>query len=269
MLLGLGDEREDVLLYEWFARHGVPRDRVVFAPRRPRAKYLDLYNRIDIALDPFPYNGGVTSCDDLYMGVPLVALEGDTYHSRQGLMLLTNLGLPELVARTPTSTSALRWISPATCPGCGNCGPGCGSGCGTARSWTARRSPPVWARCTGTWGGVGASGWAERMATRHRELKPPQQRCRGVDGHTAGGYFISRAEIHANASASPWASVSRSWGRNEWTDLYASPSLYVRSTPVEYVVNELLPLSTSRSKTATSTPPPAGFRISCWGTSNG
>ena len=54
-----------------------------------------------MALDPFPYNGGVTSCDALFMGVPVVALEGNTYHSRQGLMLLKNVGLSKLVATTP------------------------------------------------------------------------------------------------------------------------------------------------------------------------
>lgn len=98
LLLGWGDEREDGLLHARFAAHGVGRDRLLFTPRCPRPAYLDLYNRADVALDPFPYNGGVTSCDGLYMGVPLVALAGRSYHARQGLMLLTNLGLPELVA---------------------------------------------------------------------------------------------------------------------------------------------------------------------------
>jgi predicted O-linked N-acetylglucosamine transferase (SPINDLY family) len=75
--------------------------RLLFAPRSPRRHYLRLFNEADIALDPLPYNGGVTSCDAMYMGVPLVSLAGTTYHARQGLMLLTNVGLPELVAKTP------------------------------------------------------------------------------------------------------------------------------------------------------------------------
>jgi predicted O-linked N-acetylglucosamine transferase (SPINDLY family) len=68
--------------------------------RRPYLEYLDLHNGVDIALDPFPYNGGVTTCDSLWMGVPVISLAGPMYVSRQGVTLLTNVGLEDLIART-------------------------------------------------------------------------------------------------------------------------------------------------------------------------
>jgi protein O-GlcNAc transferase len=100
LLLGTDASPANPALAAPFAAHGIGPERLRFMAKRPRSHYLELYNQADIALDPFPYNGGITSCDALWMGVPLIALEGSTYHSRQGLMLSTNLGLPELVAKT-------------------------------------------------------------------------------------------------------------------------------------------------------------------------
>jgi predicted O-linked N-acetylglucosamine transferase (SPINDLY family) len=67
------------------------------APRARKA-YLELYHRLDIALDPFPYNGHSTSLDALWMGVPVVSLAGEAPVSRAGWSQLSNIGLPELVA---------------------------------------------------------------------------------------------------------------------------------------------------------------------------
>jgi predicted O-linked N-acetylglucosamine transferase (SPINDLY family) len=81
-------------------REGVKRDRVTFLARQPRPQYLELYHRIDIGLDTFPYNGHTTSLDAFWLGVPVVTLAGSTAVGRAGLSLLANLGLPELVAST-------------------------------------------------------------------------------------------------------------------------------------------------------------------------
>jgi len=80
---------------------GVPPPRVCFAGRRSRFEYLKLYQQIDIGLDTVPYNGHTTSLDSYFMGVPVVTLVGRTVVGRAGLSQLTNLGMPELIARTP------------------------------------------------------------------------------------------------------------------------------------------------------------------------
>jgi predicted O-linked N-acetylglucosamine transferase (SPINDLY family) len=80
---------------------GVKRDRVIFVSRQPRPRYMELYHRIDIGLDTFPYTGQTTSLDAFWLGVPVVTLVGRTGVARAGLSLLANLGLPELAAVTP------------------------------------------------------------------------------------------------------------------------------------------------------------------------
>ena len=77
---------------------GVSADRVGFVGRVRTADYLALYNRVDVGLDPFPYNGGTTTLDALWMGVPVVSLAADRAVGRAGRSILSNVGLPELVA---------------------------------------------------------------------------------------------------------------------------------------------------------------------------
>jgi len=72
--------------------------RIEFVPYRPRAKYLEAYHRVDIALDTYPCNGHTTSLDALWMGVPVVTLVGPTVLGRGGFSQLTNLGLEKLIA---------------------------------------------------------------------------------------------------------------------------------------------------------------------------
>jgi predicted O-linked N-acetylglucosamine transferase (SPINDLY family) len=74
---------------------------VDFVPRQDRPEYLKTYDRIDLGLDTFPYNGHTTSLDSLWMGVPVVTLIGPTIVGRAGWSQLSNLGLPELAADTP------------------------------------------------------------------------------------------------------------------------------------------------------------------------
>jgi predicted O-linked N-acetylglucosamine transferase (SPINDLY family) len=93
-----GDHRER--LQHRLHQDGIDPARVRFAPMLPAKHYFDLYQQIDIALDTFPYGGGTTTCDALWMGVPVVSLIGRTAVGRGGLSILSNIGLPELVARS-------------------------------------------------------------------------------------------------------------------------------------------------------------------------
>ena len=86
---------------ERFAVHGIAPERLIFEDYVPRANYLAAYQRVDIALDPFPFPGGTTTVEALWMGVPVLTLAGERFLSRQGVGLLMNAGLPEWVASDP------------------------------------------------------------------------------------------------------------------------------------------------------------------------
>jgi protein O-GlcNAc transferase len=82
----------------FFGARGIAAERVELAGYLPRWEYLRLYQRIDIALDPFPCNGMTTTCDALWMGAPVLTLPGEMPASRAGLSLLSSVGLAELAA---------------------------------------------------------------------------------------------------------------------------------------------------------------------------
>ncbi len=81
-------------LAQWFAEDGVAADRVVFEDRSRALEYLASLNRIDIALDPFPYNGGTTTLDALWMGVPVVSVRGRLAVNCCGASFLSAVGFP-------------------------------------------------------------------------------------------------------------------------------------------------------------------------------
>ena len=88
------------LIQNIFVGHGVEKERVNTLGRdASHGEHMARYHTIDIGLDPFPYNGTTTTCDALWMGVPVVVLAGNTHVSRVGVSQMTNLGLPELIAR--------------------------------------------------------------------------------------------------------------------------------------------------------------------------
>jgi protein O-GlcNAc transferase len=95
----LGKPRDDVM--RSFQSVGVRGDRLLFVGRQSYEHYLTRYSQIDIALDPFPYGGGITTLDALWMGVPVITLSGATAVGRGGQSILSNLGLSELIALDP------------------------------------------------------------------------------------------------------------------------------------------------------------------------
>src|SRR5262249_36554617 len=91
-----------------FAAAGIGRERViVLPPQRTTAEHLALYGRVDIALDPLPYNGTATTCEALWLGVPVATLRGDRHASRVGASILTAIGLDHLIAPTPDAYVAI------------------------------------------------------------------------------------------------------------------------------------------------------------------
>ncbi len=108
LILGnAGDADTRSRLAAAFAGHRIAADRLAFRPTLPLAEFLALHAEIDLALDPFPYCGGATSCHALWMGVPFVTLAGDRYMGRIGASLLNQVGLGEFVAQTPDEYVAL------------------------------------------------------------------------------------------------------------------------------------------------------------------
>ena len=108
-----GSHRRRII--EHFAQAGVPSDRLDLVGSQSWADYMRTYQRIDIALDPLPYCGGITTCDALWMGVPVISLAGNTAVGRGGKSILSNVGLPELAADTAddyvrTAAQAERWL---------------------------------------------------------------------------------------------------------------------------------------------------------------
>ena len=81
-----------------FAVHGIGPERLILEGGAPRAELLAAYQRIDIALDPFPYPGGTTSIEALWMGVPVLTLAGDRFLSHIGESILHNAGLSDWIA---------------------------------------------------------------------------------------------------------------------------------------------------------------------------
>jgi len=84
-----------------FGAAAIAQDRLEFSGEEFGVRdHLDQYRRIDLALDSFPYNGATTTCEALWMGVPVVTLAGQTHVARAGLSLLTHAGCAEGIAQT-------------------------------------------------------------------------------------------------------------------------------------------------------------------------
>ena len=93
----LGDEGQKKSVIKRFAQHGIGEERLILEGPSSRADLLAAYNRIDISLDPFPYPGGTTSVESLWMGVPVVTQRGHHFLSHYGASIVTNAGLSNFI----------------------------------------------------------------------------------------------------------------------------------------------------------------------------
>jgi predicted O-linked N-acetylglucosamine transferase (SPINDLY family) len=85
-------------IHAQFGRYGIAAERLVIKGIQPQLAYFNSYNEIDLGLDPFPFNGGTTGYDSIWMGVPYITWPGDMLVSRMGKAILENVGLHQLVA---------------------------------------------------------------------------------------------------------------------------------------------------------------------------
>ncbi len=98
VIANVNSERKRSAILQEIAAMGVAIDRVEFQPRVTLDKYMDLYNAVDISLDGFPYGGGTTTFDALWMNVPVVATLGETSVARSAASLLAELDLHDWIA---------------------------------------------------------------------------------------------------------------------------------------------------------------------------
>lgn len=94
----LSEEEEKQRVYAAFSSRGIELSRIELRGQTPHREMLAEYGDIDVALDPFPFSGGLTSCEALWMGVPVITLPGNRPVSRQTFAFLSIMGLTEFVA---------------------------------------------------------------------------------------------------------------------------------------------------------------------------
>jgi protein O-GlcNAc transferase len=98
---GLGGLRTRDRIRDAFLAAGLDTCRLELRGKARRGDLFAAYNTVDVALDPFPYSGGMTTCEALWMGVPVVTTPGETMAGRHSLSHLSNVGLTETIATDP------------------------------------------------------------------------------------------------------------------------------------------------------------------------
>lgn len=96
----LADEGRQGQLYSAFIENGISTDRILIGTGGEHADFLDQYSQVDIILDTWPYSGGLTTCEALCMGVPVVTLKGDRFCGRHATAHLGAAGFPQWVAES-------------------------------------------------------------------------------------------------------------------------------------------------------------------------
>lgn len=113
---GLESEEVRAALLNRLTRAGAPAERISLLGRTPQREHLETYRRVDIALDPFPHNGGISTLEALWMGVPVLTLCGTTLTGRVSSSFLTVLGLTDWIATTQEEYLRLARIKAADTP---------------------------------------------------------------------------------------------------------------------------------------------------------
>jgi predicted O-linked N-acetylglucosamine transferase (SPINDLY family) len=101
---------DDVIAH--LVEQGIAAQRIGVLPRTAwRIEHLHCYNQVDIALDTYPYHGTTTTCEALFMGVPVMTLAGDRHAARVSASILSQVGLQEFIACRPEAYApiALQW----------------------------------------------------------------------------------------------------------------------------------------------------------------
>jgi predicted O-linked N-acetylglucosamine transferase (SPINDLY family) len=96
----MGNHSTRETLLKFFGDHGVTADRLELLSPMGLAEYYRQISEMDITLDPLPFNGHTTTCQSLWMGVPVLTLAGNSFRGRMGKSVMTHLGLPEFVAES-------------------------------------------------------------------------------------------------------------------------------------------------------------------------
>ncbi len=97
---GLDDPGVAERILAVFEKSGVDRDRIDLFGLTSIIEHMAHHNHVDLGLDPFPFNGGTTTFHSVYMGVPVIALEGHGHAERMSAAILRHVGLPEFIAKS-------------------------------------------------------------------------------------------------------------------------------------------------------------------------
>jgi len=213
---------------ERLRRRGVAAERVELVPwAADGAAHLALYDRVDIALDPFPYHGTTTTCEALWMGVPVVMLRGGRHAGRVGASLLSQAGLADLIAGSVedyVDTAAALAADPARLAGLRRslrprmaASPLCDAAAFARNVETAYRT--MWQRWCATPASAGKIARAYRALWQRGREAPKTSDSKTSDSKTPdpkspdpnppGGPIAGRARFL----------LSKSWGCGFWSDV--------------------------------------------------